>query len=153
MLLFPHDVQGCFFPRVYNLQYSPFPSINISTNCTSVWFKGLKSNDLPFGFHILESLPQLHGRDRLSRKSIRKPFRKQSVLRERELFRNNCIMHIFSLDKTINASLTFLATIGPDRGLIANFYRLVECKRLVLNETLFNEVLVAILDLLRHVLR
>ena len=53
---------------------------------------------------------------------------------------------------TIDAILTFLATIGPDGGLIANFYSLVECKRLVLNETLFNEVLVAILDLLRHVL-
>ena len=52
----------------------------------------------------------------------------------------------------IDAILTFLATIGPDGGLIANFYSLVECKRLVLNETLFNEVLVAILDLLRHVL-
>ena len=126
---------------------------NISTNCTSLWFKVLQSNDLPFGFHILESLPQLHGRDSLSRKSIRKPFRKQSVLRERELFRNNYKIHtFFSSEKTIDATLTFLATIGPDGGLIANFHRLVECKRLVLDVTLFNEVLVAILDLLRHVL-
>ena len=116
-----------------------------------MWFKVLQSNDLPFGFHILESLPQLHGRDRLSRKSIRKPFRKQSVLRERGLSLNN-YFHIFVRLMTIDAILTFLATIGPDGGLIANFYSLVECKRLVLNETLFNEVLVAILDLLRHVL-
>ena len=75
--------------------YSSFPN-NISTNCTSVWFKVLQSNDLPFGFHILESLPQLHGRDKLSRRSIRKPFRKQSVLRERELFRNNYIIYLLT---------------------------------------------------------